>query len=170
MITEDYDNTRYRSGSPAGHYESYFLRANHPAKPQAFWIRYTIFSPAGRPQDAIGELWAVVFDGATGRHHAAKTELPIDLCAFRNDRFAVRVAESELGPGVLAGCAGVVPNSIAWNLQYTGGMPPVFDLPLDKTPITASKFASDPIGRAGSVRALAVRFRSCRRSRYRCRQ
>jgi hypothetical protein len=132
MITDDYNNARYRSGSPAGHYESYFQRANHPAEPQAFWIRYTIFSPAGRPQDAIGELWAVVFDGTTGRHHAAKTELPIDLCAFRNDRFGVRIAESELGPGVLAGCAGVVPNSIAWNLQYTGGMPPVFDLPLDK--------------------------------------
>jgi hypothetical protein len=132
MITDDFNCARYRSGCPAGHYESYFQRANHPTQPQAFWIRYTMFGPAGRPQEAIGELWAVVFDGATGRHRAAKTEVPIDLCAFSNDRFAVRIAESELGPGVLSGCAGLVPNSITWNLEYTGGMPPVFDLPLDK--------------------------------------
>jgi hypothetical protein len=132
MITDDFNWARYRSGDSAGHYESYFQRANHPLRPQAFWIRYTIFSPAGRPQDAIGELWAVVFNGDTGRHLAAKTEVPIDRCAFRNDRFAVRIAESELGPGVLAGCAGLLPNCITWNLEYTGGMPPVFDLPLDK--------------------------------------
>ena len=33
------------SGHDNGHYESYFLRANHPDRPLAFWIRYTIFAP-----------------------------------------------------------------------------------------------------------------------------
>ena len=35
-----------RDSSP-GHYESWFLRGNHPSRPLAFWIRYTIFHPRG---------------------------------------------------------------------------------------------------------------------------
>jgi hypothetical protein len=37
--------TRYQPGQATGHYESFFQRANHPTRPMAFWIRYTIFSP-----------------------------------------------------------------------------------------------------------------------------
>jgi hypothetical protein len=132
MITDDFNLIRYRPGQTTGHYESFFQRANHPAEPQAFWIRYTIFNPAGRPQDAIGELWAVVFDGNTGHHAVAKTEVPIDRCAFGNNQFAVRIADSELAAGMMTGRAGSASNNISWNLNYTGGAPPVFDLPLDR--------------------------------------
>jgi len=31
--------TRYQPGQKAGHYESFFQRANHPACPIAFWHR-----------------------------------------------------------------------------------------------------------------------------------
>jgi hypothetical protein len=132
MITDDFNCARYRAGQAAGHYESYFQRANHPTRPQAFWVRYTIFSPAGRPRDAIGELWAVVFNGDTGRHVVAKSEVPIDRCAFSNDQLAVRIADSELAPGVLVGRAGSLSNGITWNLGYRGGTAPVFDLPLGR--------------------------------------
>ena len=60
---EDWNSSRFQPADAGGHYESWFQRANHPSRPQAFWIRYTIFSPKGRPQDAVGELWAVYFDG-----------------------------------------------------------------------------------------------------------
>ena len=43
------NNTQYRQDQKEGHYESYFQRANHPSKPLAFWIRYTLFSPRGNP-------------------------------------------------------------------------------------------------------------------------
>ena len=131
-ITDDFNYARYRTGQAAGHYESYFQRANHPAQARAFWIRYTIFSPAGQPQDAIGELWAVVFDGGSGRHVVAKTEVPIAQCAFSNDRFAVRIADAELAFGALKGRAGSAANGVAWNLHYSDGTPPVFLLPLDR--------------------------------------
>ena len=42
--------TRYRPGRQLGHYESFFQRANHPSRPLAFWIRYTIFSPQDHPK------------------------------------------------------------------------------------------------------------------------
>jgi hypothetical protein len=132
VITDDFNCARFRGGQLTGHYESYFQRANHPTQPLGFWIRYTIFSPDRRPRDAIGELWAVVFDGRTGRHVAAKTEVPITQCALSNDRFNVRVGEAELGPGALSGRAGSAANNVTWKLVYSGGEAPVFDLPLDR--------------------------------------
>jgi hypothetical protein len=61
MIPEQVNWTQYESG---GHYESFYLRANHPTRPLAFWLRYTIFS-AQTEGPKEGELWAVVFDGET---------------------------------------------------------------------------------------------------------
>ncbi len=118
--------TRYRPGQAAGHYESFFLRANHPSRPLAFWIRYTLFSPHRRPEAAIGELWAVAFDGETGAHHAAKRELPIAACAFASDRFAARVGDAHLGDGRLTGAAGDGPAQIAWDLRFRGDARPLF--------------------------------------------
>ena len=39
MIADDFNFARYKTGQTAGHYESYFQRANHPTLPRAFWIR-----------------------------------------------------------------------------------------------------------------------------------
>ena len=80
------NRTVYEPGQRSGHYESFYQRANHPDRPLAFWLRYTIFAPAGDPGAAIGELWAVAFDGETGEHAVAKQELPIADCEFRSAR------------------------------------------------------------------------------------
>jgi hypothetical protein len=120
---------RYTPGHPAGHYESFFVRANHPARPLAFWIRYTIFSPQQHPERAVGELWAIYFDGETRQHVAAKTELPFAQCAFSNTALDVRIGEASLRPGLLAGAAGSAAPAIAWNLSYRGDAPALFLLP-----------------------------------------
>jgi hypothetical protein len=119
------DRAQYRPGQPAGHYESFYQRANHPSRPVAFWIRYTMFAPHHDPGAAIGELWAVAFDGETGRHTVAKEEFPIADCDFDRDAFAVRVGSNRLDPGTLAGSAG----AISWDLAYDGDEPPVLLLP-----------------------------------------
>lgn len=121
---------RYVPGQRRGHYESYFQRANHPTRPLAFWIRYTIFSPRMRPDLALGELWAVYFDGETKTHVAAKSEFPFSQCSFSRDSFDVSVADSLLRPGSLHGSAGSGSDLIEWNLSYEGGQEPLFDLPL----------------------------------------
>src|SRR5262249_36397020 len=82
MTPEEVNHTMYRPGTPRGHYESFFLRANHPTRPLAFWIRYTIFSPRGAPERALGELWAIYFDGEARRHAVAKREVPFASCRF----------------------------------------------------------------------------------------
>jgi hypothetical protein len=119
------NGARFVPGQRDGHYESYYQRANHPTRPLAFWIRYTMVSPARRPEAAIGELWAMFFNGETGEHLVTKEEYPIAACDFATDAFAVRIGNRTLGPGSLTGTC----DTISWNLTYSGDEPPLFLLP-----------------------------------------
>jgi hypothetical protein len=122
---------RYRPGQQEGHYESWFQRANHPARPLAFWIRYTLFSPARRPGEAMGELWAIFFDGESGRHTAVKEELPFQHCSFARDRFEVLIGDARLDGQGLRGSAASRGHRASWELGYSGaGAPPLFFFPL----------------------------------------
>ena len=137
----DPNGSRYRPGDPKGFYESYFLRANHPRRPLAFWIRYTLFAPAGRPEAAVGELWAVVFDGDSGRHVAVKTEVAFSRCAFGAGSLDVTVGEAVLGPAGLTGAAASGADRIAWDLAYAGTQRPLllFDERLYDAPLPRAK-------------------------------
>jgi hypothetical protein len=147
MSSRDFWNgTRYEPGG-AGHYESWFQRANDPSGRRAFWIRYTIFSPRGRPADAVGELWAIAFDqrsqiegGGEGvlphginrdgpRIIAVKQVHPIAACSFARDRLEVAIDAARLDDGALRGQAGSRGHAIAWDLGYTGGQEPLLFLP-----------------------------------------
>lgn len=127
------NHARFRPGARAGHYESWFQRGNHPSRPLAFWIRYTLFSPKGRPEAAIGELWAIVFDGETGRHVALKREVPIGAARFAQDAFQVEIGDATLGgvdpAGALRGAIAGADHRIAWDLRYRGDDRPLFLLP-----------------------------------------
>ena len=123
--------TRYRLGQQAGHYESFFQRANHPSRPLAFWIRYTIFSPQDRPGDAVGELWAIYFDGETQHHVAVKTEVPLSECTFKTDDFLVLVGNARLGPGHVAGSVTSGAHAVSWTLDFHGDAEPLFLLPIE---------------------------------------
>lgn len=132
----DWNASRYRPGTAAGFYESYFQRANHPTRPLAFWIRYTIFSPRGRPQDAIGELWAVWFDGETGRHVVAKSEVPAGQVTLGRDGLDARIGTATLVDadrhgnadlhGQLQGGAASRGHRIDWDLVFSGDAAPLF--------------------------------------------
>ena len=125
----DANKTVYIPGQKSGHYESYFLRANHPTGPQAFWIRYTIFSPAGKPDKAIGELWAVFFDGNTGPNVAVKKEVPFSRCSFSPSALDVKIDNAILNAGKLNGDASANKHEISWDLAYSGDSKPLFLLP-----------------------------------------
>jgi len=114
--------TQYEAG---GGYESFYLRANHPVRPFAVWLRYTIFAPATGPDPAVGELWAVVFDGETNQHASAKVEVPLTECRFSATSFDVMVADATLREGQASGRAG----DISWNLRYDGAEPSLYLLP-----------------------------------------
>ena len=120
---------RYKNGQKNGHYESYFLRANHSVKPIAFWIRYTIFNPHNQPEKAIGELWAIYFDGETGKHVAVKNEVSISSCLFDMNDFHVIIGDAILDFEKLRGKASSSGDTISWDLRYNGDERPLFLFP-----------------------------------------
>ena len=124
-----WNRCRFTPEDRGGHYESYFQRANHPDRPLAFWIRYTIFSPKGRPEGAVGELWAIYFDGEAGRIAAAKEVLPLTQCAFSTTGLEVRVGAARLEDGWLHGSAASTGHALQWSLRYEGNDPPLLLLP-----------------------------------------
>lgn len=126
---ELWNRPRFVSGDAAGHYESWFLRANHPSRPLAFWIRYTIFSPRERPADALGELWAIWFDGEHERIQAAKVEVPLARCAFGTDGVLGRIDDAELTDDRLVGEARTSNHALRWDLRYGDGDRPLLLLP-----------------------------------------
>jgi hypothetical protein len=119
---------RYEGGAK-GHYESYFQRANHPERPLAFWIRYTFFAPDGRPRDAVGELWAIYFDGESRDIVAVKEVHPLSQFSALRNRLSVRVDDAVLDERALEGAASCLGHSIAWDLAYTAPEPPMLLLP-----------------------------------------
>ena len=123
------DAVRYRPGDNQGHYESYFQRANHPDRPLAFWIRYTIFSPRGQPGAAVGQLWAIYSDGETGKITTAKDVFPIERCRFSPDGLDVTIADATLSDGLLAGSASGPDGCVAWDLRFEGDQEPLLLLP-----------------------------------------
>lgn len=120
---------RFVAGAASGGYESWFQRANHPSRPLAFWIRYTIFSPRDRPADAVGELWAVYFDGEARRVVATKEEHPLGACTFSGRTLDAKIGEARLDVGSLRGAAARGPNAIEWDLRFASEEPPLLLLP-----------------------------------------
>jgi len=129
MTPEQANRLRLQAGSSNGHYESYFVRANHAERALAFWIRCTIFSPAGRPHDALGELWAVVFDGEHARHIAVKQAWPLAACRFERDTLAIEMPSAQLGSGHAQGSCESGGHRLGWDLRYAGGQSPLLLLP-----------------------------------------
>lgn len=129
-VDRDRNNAcRFDPQSRVGHYESYFQRANHPTRALGFWIRYTIFCPKGHPERAVGELWAIWFDGECGAITAVKEVVPWDRCAFDRTRLAATIGAAQLDPTGLRGAAAMSGRTIAWDLRYASPEPPLLLLP-----------------------------------------
>ena len=90
-----------------------------------------IFSPGGRPRDAIGELWAIWFDGERGKVMAVKSVVPVGHCRFDRTCLSVQVGEARLNEARLAGVAASTGHAIAWDLEYSGDEATVLLLPED---------------------------------------
>jgi hypothetical protein len=139
------NNTRYAIHKRTGHYESYFLQATHPDRPLAFWIRYTLISPENK-KTAIGEVWAVYFDGETGNHTCAKTEYPIENCIFYSNELNMTIGDSRLNETQTKGRAATGDQIVFWDINYESDKQPLFllqrtmyDMPFPKAKTLSGK-------------------------------
>jgi hypothetical protein len=126
---EFWNGCRFDPQTKAGHYTSYFERANHPTRPKAFWIRYTIYCPTGHPEQAEGELFAIWFDGEALEVTAVQKALPFKDCAFAQDKLGVRIGAAELWADRLVGEIEEQGKSIAWDLRYRSDAAPALLYP-----------------------------------------
>ena len=135
------EGSQFNPGTKKGHYESYFLRANHPEKAQAFWIRYTLFSPKGHTDRAIGEIWAMFFDGEKNQIVAVQEDIPFQECSISSEKLSIRLGNNKLERGLLSGSASLNGHTIEWDLSYLGEEKPLLFFPerMYQTPLPKAK-------------------------------
>lgn len=123
MDRDQANAARFDAQNRRGHYESWFIRGNSPDGESAFWIRYTIFQPAGAPEQAVGQRWAIMFrpQGIV----AVQDELPIGECSFSTSGLSVRVGDSTLDDKGAHGECVRGKHYIRWQLGFDGGDAPL---------------------------------------------
>ena len=132
-------------------YESFYLRAVAPDRPQGVWVRYTAHKHPSRP--AQGSLWCTVFDGSTApfMHKLTTDRLSVPAGGW------IAVDDSQLGPASAEGACG----EARWSLRYASEEPELRHLPhplLYRTPLPRTKLSSPaPAARFEGTLELAER-------------
>jgi hypothetical protein len=108
----------------AGHYESFYMKACHPAGRLGVWIRYTVHKRPG--EEPLGSLWFTLFDAEAERPYAVKATLPQPTA--QGDDW-LRVGEAVIGAGRATGAASGAGRDASWELRFEQPEEPLFHLP-----------------------------------------
>lgn len=109
----------------AGHYESFFLKACHPAGGLGVWIRYTVHK---RPHLVpTGALWFTLFDAPAGVR-ASKVPVANLSAPIGGERY-ITLGDASIGPGGAVGRADSDELRAGWKLEFSGGEEPFCHLP-----------------------------------------
>ncbi|MBB3753234.1 hypothetical protein FHT44_005753 [Mycolicibacterium sp. BK634] len=108
------------------YYESRFIRANHPDRAQAIWLRWTLLLPS--PGEAVADVWVMVFDPDGGGNRAIKVPHPLTDADYLSDPWSARIADTVIDDvrarGVLDGAS--------WDLAIAPGDEPAVKLLTDR--------------------------------------
>ncbi|WP_445166641.1 hypothetical protein ACTXG7_22770 [Mycolicibacterium sp. Dal123E01] len=114
------------------YYESRFVRANHPDRAQAIWLRWTLLLPT--PGDAVADVWVMVFDPDGAGNRAVKVPHPVTEADYLPDPWSARIADTEIDDMRTRGTL----DGAAWDLAITPGDEPIVKLLTDRA--YAAKF------------------------------
>lgn len=110
-----------------GFFEIWFLVVLDPGGDRAWWLRYTLFTPApGAAGEPRATVWAAAFDCASKDRPAVALKSIHPASAFTAlPSGGVRIADSELSPGRCQGQVASGGHAIAWDLRFTceGSLP-----------------------------------------------
>jgi hypothetical protein len=122
---------RFRPEVGRGHVESYFLKANSRGGRRAIWIKHTVRIPAGRPEDAVAEVWAVAFHrGDPAFPVAVKASSPLASARFRASPFRAEHEHGILESGRARGEIESQGHTIGWSLEFDPTGPTHYPYPL----------------------------------------
>ncbi|MFZ0832778.1 MAG: hypothetical protein WAM92_06775 [Mycobacterium sp.] len=110
----------------APYYESRFVRANHPDRAQALWLRETLLLTGSGAASA--DVWVMAFDPDGHGNIAVKQPYPVQDAEFGSNPWTVRIGDTFLDDGRAHGSL-VGARTAAWELSITGGGEPVKLLP-----------------------------------------
>jgi hypothetical protein len=80
LFSSEAPNNALRFAGFPGHVESYFVRANHPSRPLALWLKATVLAPLTGP--AVAEAWFIFFDGEQRTTFAHRQTQPFAEATF----------------------------------------------------------------------------------------
>jgi hypothetical protein len=103
----------------APYYESRFIRANHPERPHALWLRETLLLPtAGEP---VADVWVMVFDPEGAGNRALKQPYPIDAAVYGYDDWTARIGTTRIDDHSAEGVVTGGNRAARWDLRITPG-------------------------------------------------
>lgn len=99
----------------APYYESRFIRANHPERAQALWLRQTLLLPtAGAP---AADVWVMVFDPDGAGNRAVKQPFGLDASDYHYDTWTARIGDATLDDTAARGAVA----GAQWDLRIDPG-------------------------------------------------
>jgi hypothetical protein len=99
----------------APYYESRYIRANDPTRPQALWLRETLLLPRTGPSSA--DVWVMVFDPDGGGNRALKVRHAVDAADFRADPWCARIGTTTLDDHSAWGKLSAENRTASWDLR-----------------------------------------------------
>jgi hypothetical protein len=103
----------------APYYESRYIRANHPERPQALWLRETLLLPTAG--DPVADVWVMVFDPDGDGNRALKQPYPIDAADYEYDNWTARIGATSIDDRSAEGVVTGGNRSARWDLRITTG-------------------------------------------------
>ena len=103
----------------APYYESRYVRANHPDRAQALWLRETLLLPTAG--DPVADVWVMVFDPDGAGNRALKQPYPIDAAAYEYDDWTARIGATSIDDQSAQGVVTGGGRSARWDLRITPG-------------------------------------------------
>ena len=103
----------------APYYESRYIRANDPERPQALWLRETLLLPTAG--DPVADVWVMVFDPEGTGNRALKEPYPIDAADYDYDIWTARIGATTVDDRSAQGVVTGGNRSARWDLRITPG-------------------------------------------------
>jgi hypothetical protein len=125
----------------AGHYESFYIKATHPAGGQGIWIRHTVHKRPGA--DPTAAVWFVLFDAEAGPR-ATKASFGPDQLSEPEGTY-IRVDGATLEPNHATGRIETDELTASWELGFEDPGQPFHHLPYERlydAPLPRTKFLS----------------------------
>jgi len=105
------------------YYESRFVRANHPDRAIALWLRETLLLPT--VGESVADVWVMIFDPEGAGNRALKVGHPMEVADYRYGNGAgawnARIGDTSIDDRSVRGSVTVGLRSAAWELCVEPG-------------------------------------------------